>query len=102
MISMLYKMYEQGEDLLLAVCDKELLGKKFKEGDLCLDVKESFYGGEEIDSNGLLEKMEGCTIANLVGQESVGTVVEAGFGREDDVIMVDNVPHLQIVRLYIR
>ncbi|MDH5685866.1 MAG: DUF424 family protein, partial [Hadesarchaea archaeon] len=34
----------QGE-VLVVVCDPELLGKKFKQGELKLEVKESFYRG---------------------------------------------------------
>jgi hypothetical protein len=32
---------------VVAICDSELLGKVFEEGQLQLDVKESFYKGEK-------------------------------------------------------
>ena len=34
---------------VVAICDKELIGKKFYEGKFQLDVKENFYKGEEMD-----------------------------------------------------
>ena len=33
---------------VVALCDSELLGKKFEEGDFQLDIKESFYKGDEV------------------------------------------------------
>ena len=32
---------------VVAVCDKELLGKRFEEGNFQLDVKKSFFRSEE-------------------------------------------------------
>ena len=39
---------------VVAICDSNLVGKKFEEGKRQLDVKESFYRGEEIDKPALL------------------------------------------------
>ena len=41
-------MYKQGNDLLLAACDEELVGKKFEEGKYHLEVSDKFYNGERI------------------------------------------------------
>ncbi len=100
-MDILYKTYEQGDELLLAACDKELLGSKFKEGEICLNVKSSFYGGEDIDEEGLSKIMEDCTVANLVGERTVRVAIELGFGKEEDILRVKSIPHLQIVRLYV-
>ncbi len=101
MMDIVYKTYEQGEDTLLAACDKELLGQKFKEGEICLKVKTSFYQGEETDEKGLTKLLENCTIANLVGERTIEVAVDTEFGRDTDIMMVEGVPHLQIVRLFI-
>ncbi len=34
---------------IVAVCDSELLGKKFEEGKFQLEVKENFFKGEETE-----------------------------------------------------
>jgi len=36
---------------IVAVCDSDILGKKFKEGKLVLKLDESFYKGEEVGDN---------------------------------------------------
>lgn len=93
------KIYKQGDDVLLAACDEDLLGKVYREGEVCLSVKNSFYRGETIECKGLGNKLELCTIANLVGQSTVEAAIEEGFGEWEDVMKVQGIPHLQIVRM---
>ncbi len=100
-----YRMYDQGEDVLLAACDEDLLGKTLEEGDLSLEVKREFYDQDTIridqehGEKALKRKFERCTIANLVGENVIDAAVEAGIGNEDDLLMIEGVPHLQIVRM---
>lgn len=99
------RMYEQKEDLLLAACDEEILGVLLEGEEIQLEVKENFYGGDTIDIDSvsekkrLNEKFERATIGNLVGENVVEAAIEAGFGDEDDIIRIDGVPHIQVVRL---
>ncbi len=94
-----FQIYDQGEDVLLAACDKEILGDTLEEEDIRLEVKESFYGKNQIELKRLESKFKRSTIANLVGEKVVRKAVEAGFGHEEDIMEIDGVPHLQIVRL---
>ncbi len=94
-----YQTYDRGNDILLAACDDHVLGKTLEDGDIQLEVKESFYAGKKIGIDGLKKKLKTCTIANLVGQTTVKAAIEMGFGSEDDVMKIDGVPHLQIIRI---
>ncbi len=94
-----YSVYEQKGEKLLAACDKHLLGETLKEGEMNLKVKESFYGGEEVEIDGLVQYFKTSTIANLVGKKTVEKAIENGFGYEEDILMIQGVPHLQIVRI---
>lgn len=94
-----YNIYNQGEEVLLAACDSDLLGKKFHEGEITLDVKESFYSGERATSSELCTNFEKATIANLIGEKTIDAALSDGFGAEDDILRVDGIPHLQIVRM---
>jgi len=93
------KRHSCGHELLVAACDCELVGKRFEDGDLRLDVSESFYGGEKVDVRMLLEVLALATIGNLVGKETVEAAIEAGLVDPDCVIRVQGVPHAQIVRM---
>jgi hypothetical protein len=82
---------------VVALCDKELIGKKFEEGILQLDVRENFYKGEEVTSEqlaGLIAKhaREDATF-NIVGKESIATAIKAGIISEEGVAKIAKIPY---------
>lgn len=92
------RVYRRGSDTLVAACDKELLGKTFREGDLRLEVT-SFYEGEDADEEMLLNRLSFCTVANLVGKKTVTAATEHNLISDDCVITIDGVPHVQLVKM---
>jgi len=79
------------------VCDPELLGKKFKQGELKLEVKESFYRGTEASVKECLAALREATIANLVGS-IVWHAVKVGIIERANVFKIQSVPHAQLFR----
>jgi len=83
--------------LVAAICDSELIGKKFEEGNKMLDVRESFYKGEEIqDETKAIEKLidlakEDATF-NIIGRKSVQCALRAGIIAESGVSSVQGIP----------
>ena len=88
-----------GDKTLLAACDKELLGKKFSEGELSLQVKEDFYKGEIVELETFAEKLKQANIVNLVGDQVVNKAIELGLVDSDSIIKIKNTPHVQIVKI---
>jgi hypothetical protein len=88
-----------GGELLVAACDAALVGRRFEEGELCLELRPGFYDGERVDRKLLLEVLALATIANLAGEETVGAAVEAGLVDPECVIRIKGVPHAQLVRM---
>jgi len=93
------KVYRRGAEVLVAACDEGLLGRKFREGDLVLWAKESFYRGDLVTKGELVTLLKGCTIANLLGEEAVEAGIEAGVVDEENVIVVQGIPHAQFALL---
>ena len=93
------KLYKQGNDLLLAACDEELIGKKFDDGKYHLDISRKFYAGEQTTKEGLKKFLEESTIANLVGKETIKCAIELGLVDPDCVIKIKGIPHAQMVRM---
>ena len=93
------KKYELGSDIMVAVCDTELIGKSFENNELVLKVTESFYKGEEATENEVVRSLKHATIANLVGERAVKCALDNGFIEENGVIFVAGVPHAQIVKM---
>lgn len=83
---------------IIAVCDKELLGKKFVEGKMQLDVAKDFYDGEEMEEikviNLLKREKEDDSTFNLVGKYSVEAGKKAGIvsNEKGAVLSVQKIP----------
>ena len=93
------KRHSTGTQLLVAACDRGLIGKRFVEGELCLDVRAGFFEGEKVEKELFLEVLALSTIANLVGDETVNAAIEAGLVDPECVIRIQGVPHAQLVRM---
>ena len=81
---------------IVAICDSELLGKKFEENKFQLNIKESFYKGEEKDKEEVLEiikdmSKEDATF-NIVGKEAVNTALEAGIITKQGIKEIQGIP----------
>jgi len=85
--------------LLLAGCDKDLLGKSFEEGKKFLDVKASFYAQEEVNKEEFQDLAKRARVMNIIGEEIIAAADEVGLVNTDTVLRVDNIPHAQCVHL---
>jgi len=88
-----------GSNVLLAVCDCELLGKTLEQGKIVFRVKEEFYNGRKASVEEAVEMINNSTIVNLVGKTCVERAIAEGYVHPDAVIKIDGVPHAQIVKL---
>ena len=93
------KVYSRGGEVLVAACDSDLVGKKFTEGKLVLDVCDGFYGEKEVTIKVMLEALAQATIGNLTGKDVVDAAADAGFIDKKCVLEIDGVPHAQICRM---
>jgi len=96
---MMFKIYEIDTRTILAVCDKEHLGKTFEQGELCFKASEKFYGGEEITSEDLEKLLGQVDSANLFGNKCVDIALKKGLISEKSVINICGVKHAQIYRM---
>ncbi len=98
---MYLKISEREGKRIVAVCDKELLGKVISEGEtvLDLDTYSSFYKGEIADSAEVENALKKFDSANLVGEKAINIALKSGFVRETDVKYINHVPHVQLYNL---
>ncbi|HOP08682.1 MAG TPA: DUF424 family protein [Candidatus Methanofastidiosa archaeon] len=91
------KVHKACNDVLVAVCDEDVLGKEFKEGRLKLFVNESFYKGKLIEMDELEKFLKLASILNIVGHESIRRAVECEFIDEDNILNIGSTRHAQMV-----
>lgn len=86
---------------VIAICDAELLGKYFEEDKFQLDVKESFYKGEDTPEKKAILIMQDMlkedATFNIVGEKSVNAAIKAGIISEQGVGKIQGIPFALIL-----
>ena len=93
------KIHKGTENDVVAVCDKELIGKKFSEGKLCLDIKKDFYEGELMDKDKVKDILKKAGNLNIVGKESIEIALKEKIINQNSIIRIKGVPHAQVYSL---
>jgi len=88
-----------GRNVLLAICDSEILGKTLREGKIVFHVKEEFYNGGLVSMEEATAMIENATIVNMIGKCCVEKAIKKGYVHPDAVLNIEGVPHAQIVKL---
>jgi hypothetical protein len=95
--TMYLKSYSVDKETIVAVCDSELIGRTFSEGELRLSINEDFYKGQPANEHEVIKALEEATIANLVGERAVTCGIDSGVVDKNCVIVIDGIPHAQMV-----
>jgi hypothetical protein len=88
-----------GRNVLLSMCDTEILGRTLREGKIVFCVKEDFYRGTRVDVEEAVSMIESSTIVNMIGKNVVKEATEKGFVHPEAVLQIEGIPHAQIVKL---
>jgi len=87
------------EGNVLSLCDSELIGKTFSEGDVELEISEGFYKGEHYETEELKKMVKDARNINAVGKESVGLLIEMKIVEEANVRLIGEVPLALIIEV---
>jgi hypothetical protein len=92
---MFIKIHKSYRDVV-GICDKELIGKRFEEGNFQLDVKESFFKDKEVNLEEAQEilldmDMEDATF-NIVGKKSTELALKLGIIVQEGIKTIDEIP----------
>lgn len=115
MIANIIKSYRD----VIAICDSELLGKRFEEplnledpknsGEnnntmKQLHIKENFYKGKEgkqYDGNELLNLIQSFSkedsTFNIVGKKSIQVALKSGIIKEDNIAKIQGIPYALVL-----
>tara|TARA_Y100000294_G_C8429258_1_gene286114 strand:+ start:233 stop:544 length:312 start_codon:yes stop_codon:yes gene_type:complete len=85
--------------IIIAICDKDLLGKKFEQGELQLDLTSNFYKGDLVNEDEIKKILKNAHLMNIVGENSINFVVNNGFIKKENILKIDNIPYAQALIL---
>jgi hypothetical protein len=90
---------KMGKNILLAICDSEVLGKTLRQGKIVFHIKDEFYNGGKTTIEDAISMIKNSTIVNIVGKNCVEKAIAKGYVHPDAVLQIEGVPHAQIVKL---
>jgi len=93
------RIYQSQRDVLLAASDEELVGRTLSFGKIQVDITPAFYGSDSVTERELVEMLQQCTVANLMGPRTVTLARRLGLVRDGNVLDIDGVPHAQLARM---
>jgi len=96
---MIYVRLHRGrDDIILAACDEEVIGRTFRGDGMKITVSEEFYNGELIPEEAFVERMRSVTIMNLVGERTIALAIENGHVDGSNVLQIGETKHAQVVK----
>ena len=93
------KTYRHGSEVLIAACDCDLMGKRFEEGKLHVEICSDFFGTDRASYQDLKKALSIATIANFVGKNAVDRAIELGYINGENVLVIDGIPCAQMVMM---
>jgi hypothetical protein len=93
------KIHAAGDQLILAACDRDLLGKTLHSEEVEFKVSEHFYGGDLVNGETFLNMIGQITSANVVGNLCVDLLIENGIVDGSSIMNIDGIKHVQIYDL---
>jgi len=92
---MILKKHERDGNIVIALCDDELIGRSFEDEERQLDLSSEFYNGEHLDEKSAIEAIAGCTSVNAVGKDSVAFLVKHNLISMKNVLEIEKIPYAQ-------
>lgn len=91
------KVHKQGKDMLVAICDEELLGRELDAGGFKLTIRPEFYEGERVPLDCLWEYLGEATMVNAFGDRVVSELARRIPIVNLAAVRIGGVLHVQLI-----
>jgi hypothetical protein len=93
------KVFPTENEIVVAVCDEELIGKEVMMNGVPVKISKHFYGEKLVDEEITLKMMKKATMGNLMGKKIVELAEKNGFIDKQNIILINEIPHAQFVKI---
>lgn len=94
-MSILIKIHKSYR-IVVAICDSDLIGKKFEQDIRQLEVKETFFKGSEFSEEEAIRIIQNQLIEdatfNIVGKNSINAAIKAGAISSESTSEIEGIP----------
>jgi hypothetical protein len=81
---------------VVAVCDKDVFGRKLVDGVRVMDVSGVFFEGKAMNEENAGDEIVRCSnedaTFNFVGEKSIELAKKLGLVKDEGIMMIDSVP----------
>ena len=93
------KLITSSGNIILNVCDPELLDKIIKDEEKEITISSSYYNEKSIDETEATHLLQNCTSANMVGEKIISLSIKLGIGSEKSVRKIDGIPFVIVFKM---
>jgi len=86
-------------NMMLNICDEELLGRVIKKDDFQMNISKSYFGQRIIERSEAEDLMKKCSILNMAGKETIEMSINLKIGTRQGVKEIDGVPFLIVFKM---
>lgn len=92
------KIIDYQHNLMLNICDADILERHLIQGDLHMHISKSCYGERLVGWKEAEELLEKSSIINMAGEKIVRLAIEIGVGSEAGTRTVSDIPFLIVFK----
>ena len=98
---MLYstKMISASGNLMLNICDPELVDKTFLDGNIKIKINSNYYADNNVDEHEAKNLLQKCTSINMVGEKTISLATSLGIGSEKSIRRIEGIPFLIVFKM---
>jgi len=93
------KMISASGNLILNICDPELINKTLFDGNTKITINPDYYAERDIDEYEAKSLLQKCTSINLVGENSISLALNLGIGSKKSIRRIQGVPFLIVFKM---
>ena len=93
------KVISASGNLMLNICDPELIDKTLLDGNTKIKINPNYYGERDVDEHEAKNLLTKCNSINMVGEKTVSLATSLGLGSEKSVRRIEGVPFLILFKM---
>ncbi|MBA0908934.1 MAG: DUF424 domain-containing protein [Nitrosarchaeum sp.] len=93
-----FKVIEYQKNLMLNICDADLVGKVLSQNKLIISISKNYYGDQIIEKDEAEQLLRNSSIINMVGKNIISLCLSLEIGSEKGVKEISDVPFLIVFK----
>ena len=93
------KVISASGNLMLNICDHELVDKTLHDGYTKIKINSNYYAERDVDEHEAKNLLTKCNSINMVGEKTVSLAIDLGIGSEKSIRRIEGVPFLIVFKM---